>query len=265
MAFAQPLCASPPHRPVILSVEGLIGAGKSTLLSRVKEQLGARVHIVQEGVALWRALPNARKEAGDEEKEKTHNLLASYYAEPDKYAVPFQVFTLATRVQALHEALAHVATLPLGEQPEFLLVERSSGGDACFATMLHTDGTIDDAWFSAYTYMRALYARFVPEVDGIIDMDVPVEAAMTRLYTRARGEEVGVSPAYQARLATTIRKWLDAETEGKEKTKPIMRLDQAALDDAHVDDARARSLAHAIAAFARAIRFNDGAVWNPFY
>lgn len=225
------------RRPVILSVEGVIGAGKSTLLRRLKEALGPRVVVVQEEVELWRALPEPTGNGA-----QRHNLLQAYYDDAEKYAVPFQAFTLATRVAALDRALADVGT-----DVELVLVERSSGGDACFATMLHAEGVIDDAWFAAYHYVRALYARFVPDVDGIIDMGVPVEVAMARLHERARGEEVGVTADYQVRLHDTIRAWLASET------KPVMCLRPAEWEGLHADDAQRDALARLVLVYARAV------------
>jgi hypothetical protein len=120
-----------------------------------------------------------------------------YPADPDKYAAPFQTFTLATRIAALTDALESVASMAPEDRPSVIIVERSSGGDACFARMLHDDGLIGDDWYSAYCFIKAGYERLVPDADGIIDMGVPVSVAMKRLQVRARGEEVSLPSAYQ--------------------------------------------------------------------
>lgn len=235
-----PLSPAPAARLLILSVEGVIGAGKSTLLSTMAKALGRRVWIVQEGVDLWRALPDP--------DGRTHNLLDYYYTEPAKYAMPFQTFTLATRVTALADALAAISALPRESAPDLVLVERSSSGDACFAQMLAEEGVIDAAWYAAYKYVRALYSRFVPDVDGIIDMNVDVDTAMTRLHERARGEEVGVTAAYQAHLLRTIRGWLTIER------RPVLTLNAAEWDGSHVDDGKATALVAHLLDFVATVR-----------
>lgn len=225
-------------RPLILSVEGLIGAGKSTLLRVMERMLGTRVLVIQEDVELWRALPDPHNPT------MRHNLLEQYYKDAAKLAMPFQTFIVATHVTALTNALADIATRAEHERPDVILVERSSGGNACFAHMLFEDGMIDAAWYAAYNHMRTLFARFVPDADGIIDMNVDVDTAMERLHQRARGEEVGVSPAYQAHLFRTIKTWLDNET------RPVLTLSSRDCHGAHVDDRRASMLATHILDFA---------------
>ena len=235
----QPFSANrQPTRPVILSIEGIIGAGKSTFLRTMQRELGMRVHIVQEKVELWRALPDPHDAA------RTHNLLDQYYKDAAKLAMPFQTLTIATHVNALADALHAVESLPKHERPHIVLVERSARGNACFAHMLHEDGVIDNAWYAAYTYMRTLYARFVPDVDGVVDLHVDVDTAMDRLHERARGEEVGVTTAYQTHLSRTIQGWLDTEV------CPVLTLTECECSNSHIDAVKAAALATRIAEFA---------------
>lgn len=200
--------------------QGIIGAGKSTFLRCLESQLGKRVLVVQEPVDLWRSLPCAVNPSGP-----PHNLLETYYSSPDKFAMQFQTFSLSTRMAALHEALVSVDRMRPADRPAIILVERSSGGDACFARMLYHDGLIDAAWFSAYDFMRLGYERVVGPVDGMIYIEVDTDTAMARLQARARGEEVvAVSTEYQRRLAEEIARWLESER------RPVLRLDATLWD-----------------------------------
>jgi hypothetical protein len=158
---------------------------------------------------------------------------------------------LATRIAALTDALDSVAGMAPEDRPEVIIVERSNGGDACFARMLHDDGLIGDDWYSAYCYVKAGYERLVPDADGIIDMNVPVSVAMQRLRVRARGEEVSLPSAYQAHLYDTISGWL--KTEGR----PVLVLDPAEWEGKHADAASAAALGERVMAFAA--RITEGA------
>lgn len=244
----RPLPPMPARRPIIIGVEGLIGAGKSTLLAAMARTLSARVAVIPEKVALWRALPNDDGTRAPRDGDATHNLLQRYYDDPAKYAVPFQAFALATRVAALDDTLKELQLLPPSMMPEVVLVERSPDGDACFATMLHNDGVVDAAWYSAYHYVKRLYARFVPPVDAFIDMNVGVDTAMARLQERARTEEVGVTDVYQRHLFTTLRKWLAAER------RPVLTLLPAMWEALPTDTDMQHELARVVLQFAASVR-----------
>lgn len=226
------------RRPPVLSVEGVIGAGKSTLLGTLREHLGDDVLVVPESVGLWQAMPDG---------DATHNLLAEYYRDPGRYAVPFQVLTLATRADALQRAMREVDAMWPWRRPRLVVTERSLDGDAVFADMLRADGAIPPPWYAAYRYMHALYGRLAPDADGVVDMGVPPEVATRRLRERNRSEEAGVDDAYQRRLHASMERWLEGER------RPVLRLSAAVWEGSHRDDGVGRSLARHVLAFAEQV------------
>jgi deoxyadenosine/deoxycytidine kinase len=189
-------------KPRIVGVEGIIGAGKSTLLDAVKRVMGEQVLIVPERLDLWRALPNTHNHTN-------HNLLQDYYEDTRTLAIPFQLFVLLTRAEALKNALDRAQSS--NGVVKLILTERSPGGDACFVHMLANSGVVPPAWYCMYRYAQGVLDDLVPRADAFIHLNASIATAQQQIRSRARSEEGGVSAEFQTTLMQTIHEWLARE------------------------------------------------------
>jgi deoxyadenosine/deoxycytidine kinase len=197
--------------PRVVCVEGILGAGKSTLLRAVKELGGDAVLVVPECVDLWRALPgHSTQEPLDAPAPTptptTFNILELYYADPVHGALPFQVLVLLTRARALRSALKEAAAS--AGAIKFVFVERSSGGDACFAHVSAQRGLMPPPWLAVYEFARAELDALLPRVDAHVHLDLCVNAATERVEQRSRPEERGVTVEYQRMVEAGLARWL---------------------------------------------------------
>lgn len=178
----------------IFTIEGEIGAGKTELakgLASVLERRGHSVCLVLEPVQQW-------KDVG---------VLQAFYADPPRYAYSFQTYVFATRVLAIHAAMA------AKPDAEVYILERSPVTDPVFMALQEVtplEKAMYETWrtswlaLSAVDYSKAtaIYLRTSPEV------------CMQRVTKRARDGEIvsnkientkataagGVSISYQALL-----------------------------------------------------------------
>ena len=215
----------------IISIEGIIGAGKSTLLKALKRHMGDSVLVVPECVDLWRALPDAQ------DPSQTHNLLDAYYQHRE-CAIQFQMFVLLTRAEALKKALCEAEKT---KSIRFVLIERSSGGDACFVQLMAKQHIVSHAWASAYEHARGIIDSFLPPVDGYINLDVGTETSIKQIETRGRSEERCVTSDFQNALAEIITRWL---AEERDRGLPILHLsaDDVRGIGAQGDESESRSI-----------------------
>ena len=80
--------------PRIITLEGNIGAGKSTLLEKLHEkyQHDPTIIFLKEPVDTWEQIKD--ETSGD-------TILKMFYANPAKYAFPFQIMAYITRLSLL--------------------------------------------------------------------------------------------------------------------------------------------------------------------
>lgn len=174
----------------IVVVEGLIGAGKSTLLRQLKDRLGDAVVVVQEPVDRW-------------ESCEGHNLLAAFYADPERTSLAFQTFVLATRRRALLEAVAEARRTGA----RAVVLERGFEGDACFA-----EATLPEPWFAAYRVVAAELRLDLGDDVRCVFLDVDPETATRRARSRGRASEGSkVTVEYQERLWDLLKRRLPGD------------------------------------------------------
>ena len=190
-------------RTVIISIEGNIGAGKSTLLFRL-QQLSYRIkphqtiEFVTEPVERWSVdFPHTsgvgkitnnegrRPELfGDVESD---NILSHYYADPDKYAFPFQIMAYTTQTDELYKSIK--------KEPAIVLSERSlESNHEIFTKMLHNEGKIDTIHYKIYCENADTCRRLCPHpitTDAVIYLRTRPEVCAERVQKRGReGEDL---------------------------------------------------------------------------
>ena len=195
-------------RPAIVAIEGNIGAGKSTLLEHLRHKFaesGIVAVFMPEPVDIWSTIQDADGVP----------ILAKFYADPEKYAFPFQVMAYSTRLAMLRKTIA--------ENPDcdVLVCERSLEADRnIFAKMLFADGMMEHVHHEVY---QRLYhdtsAEF--QMDAVVYLDVDPQKCMERVQTRNRGGENKISIEYLARCHAYYEDWMQRLAE--ERT-PMLRL-----------------------------------------
>ena len=184
-------------RTVIISLEGNIGAGKSTLLTRLQHaaeissrgsqhrpnKVGSKhinIEFVQEPVSRW---SNSDNQGG---LETNVNLLSCFYADPDKYAFPFQIMAYTTQLDELYKSIK--------KQPSIVLTERSlESNREIFTKMFRDEGKIDSVHYQIYCENAQTCRALCPHTiatDAVIYLRSSPDVCVERIQKRGReGEE----------------------------------------------------------------------------
>jgi len=192
-------------KPIILSIEGNIGAGKTTIVEQLEKFLNnidkrmnskSQIIFLKEPIDIWGTIKDSN---GD-------NILQNFYANPSKYAFPFQVMAYATRLSLIRQTIRENPTC------DMIICERSLDADKfIFAQMLYDDGMIDDMSFQIY---QRFYKEYSDDfsLDGIIYIDADAEVCERRINQRSRDGEGGIELAYLQKCKTYHDNWLAKES-----------------------------------------------------
>ena len=181
--------------PRIITLEGNIGAGKSTLLEKLQEkyQNDSSIIFLKEPVDTWEQIKD--ETTGD-------TVLKMFYANPAKYAFPFQIMAYITRLSLL------VQTVKSNPDARIIICERSLEADKnIFAKMLHDDGIIDSVCYQIY---ERVFAEFTDQfaVSGIVYIDANPRVCASRIMKRARDGEGGIALDYLQKCKNYHDNWL---------------------------------------------------------
>jgi deoxyadenosine/deoxycytidine kinase len=156
-------------------VEGPIGAGKTTLAKLFAAYFHSRLLL---------------------EDAAANPFLAKFYHDPDRYALPTQLFFLFQRAEQMRELaqsdLFHHATVT-----DFLLDK-----DPLFARL-----NLSDDEFKLYREMYRHLQPQTPKPDLVIYLQAPVEALMERIVQRSIGYEQTITQAYLSRLTDSYSQY----------------------------------------------------------
>ncbi len=180
---------------VRISLEGNIGAGKSELLKFLSRN-GHQV--VLEPTDQWEAIHDSKT---------GKNIIELLYENPQKHAFMFQIFALATRIQAIENTVA-----PGGR----LILERCIDTDKfVFAKSLHLQGFLSDMEYEvyrAYAHRAAANLRNPGSefsVDGMIYLRTSTDRCLERIEKRNRKGEEHIDMDYLQILEDAHEKMID--------------------------------------------------------
>lgn len=148
----------------IVVIEGLIGIGKTSLCRLLARERNARLVL---------------------EPAEDNPFLASFYADPVRFAFPAQMFYLATRY-------AQQLQLHQGDLFTDLVVS-----DYIFAKdRLFAEETLNPAELELYDRFASLLTGGVPDPDFVVFLDAPTDVILERIQHRAISAEQQISASY---------------------------------------------------------------------
>jgi len=164
-----------PEKYRFIVIEGPIGVGKTTLAKLFSERFRTRLLL---------------------EDAASNPFLAKFYHDPERYALPTQLFFLFQRTEQMRELvqsdLFHHATVT-----DFLLDK-----DPLFARL-----NLSDDEFKLYREMYSHLQPQTPKPDLVIYLQAPVEALMDRIVQRNIGYEQTITQSYLARLTESYSQY----------------------------------------------------------
>lgn len=201
-------------RPKVVVVDGIIGAGKTTLLEKCLlpelARRGLRVKLVEEPVEQW-------KESG---------ALKQFYEDPRRRAFQFQTRAFHDRVSTMRQRWSESH-----QEVDLFLMERSIFTDRIFMEMLKQSGTVDATEYRDYFSLWQMWCELLPATpDLFVYLKPTLKTAMSRLRSRGREGEDGISESYQRDLQAMHDKYLDKEgfelsdLNGQVRQVPILKL-----------------------------------------
>ena len=183
-------------------VEGLIGVGKTSLCRILQEAFNA--HLVLEPC-------------------DDNPFLASFYADPDRFAFPAQMFYLATRYRQ-QEAMSQQQLFSQVIISDYLFEK-----DRLFA-----EQTLDGHELDLYDRFAGLLRDSIPNPDLVLFLDSPTDVIMKRIARRSRDAENTIGADYLDQLRERYQSLWRRYTAA-----PVIHLNTADLN--YVDDPEARA------------------------
>lgn len=188
-------------RPHYIVVEGLIGVGKTSLCRILQKEFNARLVL---------------------EPCEDNPFLASFYADPERFAFPAQMFYLATRYRQ-QEELA---------QPG--LFDRMVVSDYLFEKdRLFAEQTLAGDELALYDRFAGLLREGIPNPDMVLFLDSPTEVVLRRIARRAINAEQTITADYLDALRERYQALWRRYTAA-----PVHHLNTAEIN--YVDDPEAR-------------------------
>ena len=184
--------SSVPERAYQVCLEGNIGAGKSTILTYYDQVKG--VDVLPETLQLWRTLPIPGPTT-------THNLLESFYQDPDRHTFAFQSYVMLTKVaQHLAASPSPVKLLERGLHSVFFIFSEALRANGHFGTV---DYAVHRQW---YDHFSAMHKEVMPNLFLWVKTDPSVN--FERIRSRGRAEEATITLEYLTLLSDLHEKWL---------------------------------------------------------
>lgn len=165
-----------------ICVLGTIGSGKTTLTHALKKVIEKR-----EGKCFELLEPVGG-----------NPFLSLYYSDPNKYALPMQIYMLNKRLeqQRVAQDLAMDGISSVQDSSVF--------GDTCFVEMLNKDGILSDLEVSLYSELFLNMTREVMYPSLIVYLNCDAEKAKERVINRGRECERDIPLDYLRKLNEEI-------------------------------------------------------------
>lgn len=168
----------------MIIIQGVVGAGKST----VAEMLAARLKVP--------VFP---------EPVETNPYLSKYYADPERYAFPMQVFLLHNRfIQGLK-----AKTL------KQCVMDTSMYGNDIFVEIQHGMKYMSDEDYITYSTLSNTYKNIVGAPDMMVYLQCSPQVAINRIIRRNRPSELIAPIQYWYDLYDANERWFEEYSDSK--------------------------------------------------
>jgi deoxyadenosine/deoxycytidine kinase len=148
-----------------ITIEGNIGAGKTTLATRLSGHLRAK--LILEGFA-------------------DNPFLPKFYAQPDQYAFPLELFFMAERYKQLKEMLATRDLFAQYTVSDYLFVK----------SLLFAKMNLKDDEFALYQKLFDIINPQLAQPDILIFLNAPIQRLQQNIKKRNRSYEQQIPDAY---------------------------------------------------------------------
>ena len=180
-------------------VEGLIGVGKTTLCRLLEQKMNAELVL---------------------EPAEDNPFLASFYADPDRFAFPAQMFYLAARCQQQSKLL------------QARLFSDLYVSDYLFAKdRLFAEQTLSGDEFVLYDRFSYLLSQSLAKPDLVLFLDSPTEVILNRIKKRAISSEQVIPADYLDQLRARYYKLWDSYNDA-----PVYVLNTEDIDYVNNDE-----------------------------
>lgn len=193
-------------QPLLISIEGDIGAGKSTLIKQLREA-HPEWHFIDEPVNTWLEIKN----------ELGENLLELFYKDQDTYAYTFQNCAVLSRARNIQNAVrqwqAECVEHPEAAAHNIFVTERCLQTDYnVFAKMMYDSGRMGVLEWTLYKMWYEFAQDNSYPLWGVIHVATPPDVCLSRIGTRGRKEEEGITLEYLQSLERYQNAWLNNGT-----------------------------------------------------
>ncbi len=155
--------------PKYIAVEGPIGVGKTVLAEQIAETFSACLAL---------------------EAFRENPFLEKFYSDPERFALPTQLFFLTSRVKQVQSFIQTDLFHPT-RVTDFLIDK-----DKLFAEL-----TLEREQFDLYCQVYNTLTQGLIHPDLVIYLQAPVEVLMDRIAERGRGFERGIESSYLERIS----------------------------------------------------------------
>jgi deoxyadenosine/deoxycytidine kinase len=193
--------------PNFITIEGNIGAGKTTLATRLAEDRNSRLIL---------------------EAFSDNPFLPPFYAEPEHYAFPVELFFMAERHKQLQAELAQTDLFSSGVIADYLFIK----------TLLFARNTLPAEEFRLFSRLFKVMDAGFPNPDLIVFLDRPVEALQANIAKRGRDYEREMKDDYLASVRAAYFNYF-----GTQKEVPVLVLELGELNFAEDEAVYARMIA----------------------
>jgi deoxyguanosine kinase len=181
------------ERHAYIALEGPIGVGKSTLAQVLARELNARLLL---------------------EEVEENPFLARFYEDPEKYAIPVQLYFLLTRYNQQRELMQHP------------LLERATVADYLFAKdRIFANLNLAPDELVLYEQVYKLLDAKMAKPDLVVYLLARAEVLAERLRRRNRDYERDISFEYLERVSTAYRDFFFYYDEA-----PLLVVDTSEID-----------------------------------
>ena len=189
--------------PNFIAVEGNIGAGKTTFAKLLAQRTNRRLIL---------------------ETFDDNPFLPPFYREPERYALPVELFFMTERHKQLTAELARADLFSNGAVADYIFVK----------TLLFARNTLAAEEFRLFSRIFGTMDAGFPDPDVIVYLHRPVSILQRNIAERGREYEQSITPEYLSSVERAYRSYL-----GAQKETPVVMVDlgdQDFINDRRVYD-----------------------------